>query len=403
MEERRERSISMSESVSMRGRCAAAFVMFALVVVTWCCNPTQAFASDRTVGDSEAGLAAALSTQASSNIYSSFDSADYTGSAVVPTHKVYTYDDNFNDVILTEGTDYTVAYSNNVNVGKATVTVSGKGKYAGLTTTNSFNIWERSLSDAAVVAAPMADLPFNGAAQMPEPTLSIGSYTLKKGVDYQIDSYYGNVNAGSASIWCKGIGNFSGLKDIPFVITQVPIDNATFVIADQEYTGWTVEPTPDASWNGIELEPYSDFTVTYRNNRNIGVAEAVITGSGNYVGQRVITFNITKAANSLAVTAASKSISVKGAKSKAQKVPNYRLYRLTGYDGSVTYKKVSATAKGSAAKKAAKKIKVNAKTGDITMPKGSPKGTYTVKVKVTAKGDANHNKASKTVTLKLKL
>ena len=41
--------------------------------------------------------------------------------------------------VLTEGTDYTVAYENNINVGIATVTVTGIGHYTG-TYTNTFPI-----------------------------------------------------------------------------------------------------------------------------------------------------------------------------------------------------------------------------------------------------------------------
>ena len=41
------------------------------------------------------------------------------------------------------------------------------------------------------------------------------------------------------------------------------------------------------------------------------------------------------------------------------------------------------------------------KTGKVTVKKGLKKGTYPVKVKVTAAGNANYNKAAKTVTCKV--
>lgn len=53
-------------------------------------------------------------------------SIKYTGSAIKPTVTV-----TYNGSTLTKGTDYTVAYKNNVSVGKATVTVTGTGKYTG--------------------------------------------------------------------------------------------------------------------------------------------------------------------------------------------------------------------------------------------------------------------------------
>ena len=53
----------------------------------------------------------------------------YTGSAITPAVTV-TYDGKK----LTAGMDYTVAYSNNKTVGKATVTITGKGNYTGAIT-----------------------------------------------------------------------------------------------------------------------------------------------------------------------------------------------------------------------------------------------------------------------------
>ena len=49
----------------------------------------------------------------------------------------------------------------------------------------------------------------------------------------------------------------------------------------------------------------------------------------------------------------------------------------------------------------AKKFKVNTKNGKVTIPKGTMKGTYTVKIKVTAKGDKNWKKGAKTVAYKV--
>ena len=62
-------------------------------------------------------------------------SLDYTGSALAPpVTSVVKYR------TLTQGTDYTVSYSNNVNVGTATVTITGKGVYNGQEVTKNFNI-----------------------------------------------------------------------------------------------------------------------------------------------------------------------------------------------------------------------------------------------------------------------
>ncbi len=53
-------------------------------------------------------------------------SYQYTGSAIKPSVTV-----KYGSTTLKNGTDYTVAYSNNKNVGTATATITGKGKYTG--------------------------------------------------------------------------------------------------------------------------------------------------------------------------------------------------------------------------------------------------------------------------------
>ena len=65
---------------------------------------------------------------------------------------------------------------------------------------------------------------------------------------------------------------------------------------------------------------------------------------------------------------------------------------VTKAKGTVTYKKV----------KGSKKIAI-AKDGKVTVKKGIKKGTYKVKVKVIAAGNANYKKRTRTVTFKVKV
>ena len=61
--------------------------------------------------------------------------------------------------------------------------------------------------------------------------------------------------------------------------------------------------------------------------------------------------------------------------------------------GTVTYKKKSGN----------KKIIINKKTGKITVKKKLRKGTYKVKIQVTAAGNYDYRKAVKTVTVRIKV
>ena len=49
----------------------------------------------------------------------------------------------------------------------------------------------------------------------------------------------------------------------------------------------------------------------------------------------------------------------------------------------------------------AKKFKVAASTGKITVPKGTKKGTYTVKITVKAAGNSTYISGTKSVTFKV--
>ena len=86
-----------------------------------------------------------------------------------------------------------------------------------------------------------------------------------------------------------------------------------------------------------------------------------------------------------------KAATVKASKKKIS-IPAKQVFTVTGAQGKVSYKKDSG----------AKALKIS-KTGKITVAKGTKKGTYKMKVTVTASGDASFKEGSKTVTVKVKV
>lgn len=60
-------------------------------------------------------------------------------------------------------------------------------------------------------------------------------------------------------------------------------------IANQTYTGKEIKPQVKISG----LKEGRDFTVTYKNNKNVGTATVTVTGKGNYTGKLTTTFKIT--------------------------------------------------------------------------------------------------------------
>jgi hypothetical protein len=64
------------------------------------------------------------------------------------------------------------------------------------------------------------------------------------------------------------------------------------VIPVQQFTGKVITPIPVVHLNKVELFFAKDFTLSYKNNIQRGVAEMSIVGKGSYAGKKVITFNI---------------------------------------------------------------------------------------------------------------
>lgn len=66
-------------------------------------------------------------------------------------------------------------------------------------------------------------------------------------------------------------------------------------IPEQTYTGNTLRPVPAVTYDGDELQPDSDFRVSYSDNVEPGTATAYIRGTGAYAGTVAKTFEIVEA------------------------------------------------------------------------------------------------------------
>jgi hypothetical protein len=70
-------------------------------------------------------------------------------------------------------------------------------------------------------------------------------------------------------------------------------------VPDQLYTGRAVTPLPRACYREegkptVELVFAHDFSVTYKNNLDVGTADLILHGKGAYKGQKKTTFNISR-------------------------------------------------------------------------------------------------------------
>jgi gliding motility-associated-like protein len=250
-------------------------------------------------------------------------SQTYTGLALTPTVVVK---DGSTTLIL--GTDYTVSYSNNTNVGTTTATITGAGNYSG-TTTQTFVIVAKAASTLSIDA--IASQTYTGAAISPTVVVKDGSATLTLGTDYTV-AYSGNINAGMATVTITGMGNYLG--DNPQTFTIVPkalilrANNTSKIYGD-------ANPSFSFSYSGlvagdVEIDQVPRISTTASNTSGVGNYPITLTGGSdpNYTLTRVEgVLEVSPAPLSLAVNNASKIY--------GQADPAYT-YSLQGLKGSDT-------------------------------------------------------------------
>lgn len=195
---------------------------------------------------------------------------------------------------LTSGTDFTVSYSNNVNVGTASAVITGKGNYSG-SITKEFIITPADFSKLTASLAA-GTFSYDGTEKKPEVTVKSGSKQLTSGTDFTV-SYTDNINVGTAKAIITGKGNYSGTITKSFKITQADLSKFTASLSADSfiYDGAEKKPEVTVKSDNAQLTADTDFTVSYSSNVNAGTATVTITGKGNYSGSIKKQFTITPA------------------------------------------------------------------------------------------------------------
>ncbi|MBR3328016.1 MAG: hypothetical protein IKG22_11915 [Atopobiaceae bacterium] len=231
-------------------------------------------------GSVETTFAISPATITSVEVVAGAEGFTFTGEEIRPELKVMAGD------LTLAAIDYDAVYANNVSMGEASVTVTGKGNFTGNATT-TFQIAEASFAGAMVSAA---DQVYTGQALEPPVTVTLGGKTLIEGKDYSV-SFQNNTNAGEAQIVATGMGDYSGSATGTFQIEQANLSGAQVVPARQTYTGEALEPAVTVTLDGRALAE-GDFTATYSNNTNAGTGSVAIQGKGNYKGSASGEFTI---------------------------------------------------------------------------------------------------------------
>ena len=302
-------------------------------------------------------------------------SVSFTGSNITPSVTV-----KVAGRTLTSGTDYTVSYSNNKNVGTSNVYVYGKGNYSGSlsakfdivpakqqiqkleTRYKGFYIdWAQKGSATGYDVEYSVNANMSGAvskhltANKPD-TLTVSGLSGDKTYYVRVRSYT-NVNG---KVYYGAWSDVKSIKTANNDITKATVSG----ISTKAFTGKAITQNVTVKFGNTVLKNGTDYTVSYSNNKKVGKATVKITGKGKYGGVITKTFTINPA---------KQEIQKLTAKSKAFFVDWAQKGSATGYE--IQY---ATNSKFTGAKKV---TITNNKTDKTTVSKLSANKKYYVRVR----------------------
>lgn len=140
--------------------------------------------------------------QITNTTISSISNYNYSGKEIRPSIRI---EQGYR--VLVEGTDYTLAYYNNVNVGTASVQITGIGNYTG-TITKYFKI-DRKPINQLNVKVNNENYTYTGKERKAWVKIYNGNIRLVEGRDYTL-KYKNAVKTGKASVEIRLKGNYTG-------------------------------------------------------------------------------------------------------------------------------------------------------------------------------------------------
>lgn len=218
------------------------------------------------------------------------------------------------DKILVLDTDYTTTYKNNINIGMATLTITGINLYEGTRDIN-FLINKRDItikpkdahktydgtaltsniaevSEGSLVTGHTVEITTTGSIiDVGSVENTISQLTIKDGSNTDVSENYNITKAsGILTVYADSGVNFS-----------ITLDKNSY-----EYDGTAKTPNVVVKAENKVLTKDVDYEVKYTNNVDAGTATVIVTGIGNYKGSAGSSyFTITKRA--IEITAGSKS------------------------------------------------------------------------------------------------
>lgn len=129
----------------------------------------------------------------------------------------------------------------------------------------------------------------------------------------------GNVTAfktgtGYVTVTASANGYNSVSKDVKIVVSKKSLNNGLLTLSETSYVydGTYKKPAATVTFGGKVLQEGKDYTISYRNNLNVGVTTVIATGMGDYTGYTSKNFTITKRAMTGGTVSVASSVSFTG-------------------------------------------------------------------------------------------
>ena len=214
---------------------------------------------------------------------------------------------------LTEGTDYTLTYSEDVtNAGKVTVTVTGIGNYTG-----EFDVTYEITKRDVVLTSATDSKPYDGTALRNENVEVTGDgFAEGEGATFAVIGTITNVGTKANTFgYALNKNTLASNYNISTELGTLTITPKSIIpdgpkTPEDKKTGITVENPGDVKYDGkdhaekpvikdektgVTLEEGKDYEIVYPEDiKNAGEITATVVGKGDYEGSFEIKYNITK-------------------------------------------------------------------------------------------------------------
>lgn len=235
---------------------------------------------------------------------------DYTGQALSQDVTLIVNKGKVDERTLQEGKDYTIQYDNNVNIGKASMTISGIGEFSG-TVKKTFTVGKVKLQNAQNIQVSFAEpelakVPQDKSGAKPAVKVTFGEKLLVQDVDYKVN-YTGNKAVGTnGKVSISGIGNYTGsLKNIlSFEIIPKDISDEAITVdaADLKYAAngkykakvTVYDNGAKLAFNEYSVSSIEPDDVNINDESKCGTIKVTLEGRKNYSGTREATIEVKK-------------------------------------------------------------------------------------------------------------